>query len=69
MAHRFESGRVEAFSDAVFSIAATLLVLEIAARLAPSLGFYAGILLFALLAPKVAAFGFLAVAVNAVVRA
>ena len=30
MAHRFESGRVEAFSDAVFSIAATLLVLEIA---------------------------------------
>jgi uncharacterized membrane protein len=39
------------------------------ARLAPSLGFYAGILLFALLAPKVAAFGFLAVAINAVVRA
>jgi TMEM175 potassium channel family protein len=30
MADRFESGRVEAFSDAVFSIAATLLVLEIA---------------------------------------
>jgi uncharacterized membrane protein len=30
MADRFESGRIEAFSDAVFSIAATLLVLEIA---------------------------------------
>ena len=29
MADRFESGRIEAFSDAVFSIAATLLVLEI----------------------------------------
>jgi uncharacterized membrane protein len=30
MADRFESGRIEAFSDGVFSIAATLLVLEIA---------------------------------------
>jgi uncharacterized membrane protein len=30
MAARFDSGRIEAFSDAVFSIAATLLVLEIA---------------------------------------
>jgi uncharacterized membrane protein len=39
------------------------------ARLAPSLGFYLAILLLALLAPQVAAFGFLAVAVNAVVRA
>jgi uncharacterized membrane protein len=30
MADRFDAGRIEAFSDAVFSIAATLLVLEIA---------------------------------------
>lgn len=38
-------------------------------RLAPSLGFYAVILLLALVAPSAAAFGFLAVAVLAVVRA
>jgi uncharacterized membrane protein len=44
-------------------------VQELVRRLAPSLGFYVAILLLALLAPRVAALGFLVVAVNAVVRA
>jgi hypothetical protein len=35
---------------------------------APSLGFYAGLILLAVLAPTVAAFGFLAVALSVVVR-
>ena len=99
MAHRFESGRVEAFSAeraAVLFYGATLFVVSLlftamgrylvvnhelleaegradvqglVARLAPSLGRYLAILLLALFAPKVAAFGFLVVAVNAVVRA
>ena len=38
------------------------------ARLAPSLGFYSIILLLALVAPSAAAFGFLAVALVAVIR-
>jgi uncharacterized membrane protein len=40
----------------------------LAARTAPDLGFYALVLLFALLAPEVAAFGFLAVPAVAVLR-
>jgi hypothetical protein len=36
---------------------------------APSLGFYAAILLLAIVAPSAAAFGFLAIALLAVVRA
>ena len=39
------------------------------ARLAPSLGFYSVILLLAVVAPSAAAFGFLAVALVAVIRA
>lgn len=39
------------------------------ARLAPSLGFYAAILALAVVAPAAAAFGFLAVALLAVLRA
>jgi hypothetical protein len=38
------------------------------ARLAPSLGFYSVILLLALVAPAAAAFGFLAIALVAVIR-
>jgi len=44
-------------------------VQQLVARLSPSLGFYAIVLALAALAPSVAAFGFLGVALNGVIRA
>jgi uncharacterized membrane protein len=41
---------------------------EILARTAPSLGFYVAVILLAILAPQVAAFGYLVIAVVAVLR-
>ena len=35
----------------------------------PNLGFYVGVIVLAVVAPKVAAFGYLAIAVSAVLRA
>jgi hypothetical protein len=44
-------------------------VQRLVGRLTPSLGFYAVILLLALVAPSVAAFGFLAIGLRAVLNA
>ena len=43
-------------------------VVALAARTSPNLGFYVGVLALAVLAPRVAAFGFLAIAVLAILR-
>jgi predicted permease len=123
MANRWGTGRIEAFSDGVFAIAITLLVLDIRVpltefdnlwhgianqwpaylgyatsfltigglwlahhgvfrRLAyandqvnaillattPNIGFYVGVIVLAVFAPRVAAFGFLVIAIAAVLR-
>ena len=102
MANRWGTGRTEAFSDGVFAIAITLLVLDISVPEADfddlwngivdqwpaylgyatsfltigavwlahhGIGFYLGVTLLAILAPYVAAVGYLVIAILFVVRA
>jgi hypothetical protein len=76
---RWETGRIEAFSDGVFAIARDRELLRpevtdeevnaILLEATPRIGFYVGATVLAIVAPRVAAFGYLVIAVLSILRA